>query len=121
MNRAIKPQALLDAHAVHRGVEMRTDLIRQKAAQRAAGCEPWDPAILHMRHNVPAIATTVAQAAAPGAIALGRVAAERAAPMSATHLGAAAALRAIAPREEGGSSFARNASFSSTWRVAPRA
>jgi hypothetical protein len=36
MNRAIKPQSLLDAHAVHKGVEMRTDLIRQKAAQRAA-------------------------------------------------------------------------------------
>ena len=121
MNRALKPQALLDVHAEHK-VEMRTDLIRQKAAMRAAGVEPWDPTILQMRSSVPAIASTVTKSSA-GAIEVGRVAggSERSVPMSATCLGTAAAFRAIEAPPSDTNKFARNGSFSSTWRVKPRA
>ena len=117
MNRSIKPQALLDVHA-HQKVEMRTDLIRRKAAMRAAGFEPTDPTILQPRSTVPAIATTVARAS-DGPIDLGRTGVSRFAPMSASCQGAAAAFQAI--EKPSASSFARNATFSSTWKVPPRA
>ena len=119
VNRALKPQALLDVHAEHK-VEMRTDLIRQKAAMRAAGVEPWDPTVLQMRSSVPAIASTVTKSSA-GAIDVGRVATGSSMPMSATCLGTAAAFRAIEAPPSDTNKFARNGSFSSTWRVKPRA
>ena len=95
----------LQGSAIFRGMEAR---------------QTGDATILQMRHNVPAIATTVAKAAAVGAIDLGRAAVERFAPMTATSLGAAAAFQAI-QQPTGPAKFARNGSFSATWKVAPRA
>ena len=100
---------------------MRTDLIRQKAAMRAAGFEPWDPAVLQPRCSVPAVATTVAAGGAAGRTDLGRVAVQRFAPMSATSQGAAAALHAVAPASSAAAQrFGRSGSFSGTFRAGPR-
>ena len=99
---------------------MRTDLIRHKAAMRAAGYEPGDPSILQLRCTVPAVPTTVAQASA-GPIELGRAGVQRFAPMSATSLGAAAALHAVAPASAAAQHFGRSGAFSATFRAGPRA
>jgi len=117
MNKSITPQSMLNVHVVQK-VEMRRDLIRQKTAMRAAGYEPVDPSILQMKNNVPAVAGTAVKSAG-GAVDLGRTSVTRFAPMTATTLGAAAAFREVSAPEQ--STFARNSSFSSTWKVKPRA
>lgn len=120
MNKAIKPQSLLNVHEQQNHVGMRTDLIRQKAAMRAAGVEPGDPTILQMRNNVPTIATTVSRASA-GPADLGRADFQRFATVTGTSLGAAQAFSAIQPLAPAdAANHARSGAFSKTFRIAPR-
>lgn len=115
---AIKPQTLLDVHEVTK-VPLRTDLIRQKAAMRAAGYEPWDPTVMAMKNNLPSISTTVSRVET-GQVELGRATFHPFTSVTGTTLGAAASLRDIQPASAR-SSFARSGAFSSTFKVAPRA
>ena len=116
---AIKPQTLVDV-TKQTAVAHRTDLIRQKAACRAAGFEPWDPTVLQMKNNVPTVTKTVVNVDS-GPVDLGRTAMSRFTTLTGTTLGASAALQEVQPRVSGGPSFSRNSSFSSTFKLPARA
>jgi len=115
---SIKPQTLVDVTR-STAVNHRTDLIRKKAACRAAGFEPWDPSVFQMKNCVPTVAKTI-DSVDSGAVDLGRTSMNRFVTISGTTLGSSAAMREIQPQVAStGPVFTRNSSFSSTFKLPP--
>lgn len=108
---------LLNPH--HRAeVPMRTDLIRARALAREAGVTAGDPSLCGARSSVPRVVTTVvvggaAELAPPRAPAPGTIGARA--------LAASAELGNMTSGTGAGPAFARNGTFTRTWKVAPRA
>ena len=96
---------------------MRTDLIRARALAREAGVTAGDPSLCGTRSSVPRVVTTVAVG---GAAQLAPPRAAAAASLGARALAASASLGNMAGAG-GGPAFARDGSFTRTWKVAPRA